>query len=74
MVGPPPTAVPTHGARRLGEKFVNRPRGRAAEDVDFELFAGAPHERQAQHRIAEVVEFDNEQAGFHRANQRRLSK
>ena len=69
-----PRRLPRMEARRFGEKFVNRPRGRPAEDVDFEMFAGTPHERQAQHRIAEVVEFDNEQSGFHRANQRRLSR
>jgi hypothetical protein len=34
----------------------------------------SPHKRQADHRVAEVMEFNNEKAGFHRANQRRFSR
>jgi len=34
----------------------------------------AAHKGQAHHGIAEMVQFDNEEAGFHRANQRRFSR
>jgi hypothetical protein len=59
--------------RRLGEKFVDRARGRTAEHMNVEFLPRAPHERQTHHGVAEVMEFDDEEAGFHRANQRRFS-
>jgi hypothetical protein len=69
-----PRWFPNVEVRRLGEKFVDCSRGGTAKHVNLEFFVRAPHERQAHHRVTEVVEFDNEQAGFHRANQRRLSR
>ena len=59
---------------RISEQFVNRTGGRTAEHVDVEFFPRPAHEGQTHHGIAEMVEFDNEEAGFHRANQRRLSR
>jgi len=56
------------------KQSVNPAAGGPAEHMHFILGPGAAHEREADHRISEVVKFDNEQAGFHRANQQRLSK
>jgi hypothetical protein len=42
--------------------------------MDLELRHRTPHKRQAHHRVTEVMEFNNEEAGFHRENQRRFIK
>jgi hypothetical protein len=68
-----PGRFPSVNVRPLGEKMVNRARGGTAEHVNVEFFLCAPQQRQTHHRVAEVMEFDDKQAGFHRANQRRLS-
>jgi hypothetical protein len=67
-----PRRFPDVEMRRLGEKFVDRARGGTAKHMNVEFIPRAAHQRQTHHRVAKVVEFDNEQAGFHRANQRRF--
>ena len=42
--------------------------------MDFVFLLSAPEERQTEYGITEMMEFDNEQARFHRANQRRFSR
>ena len=56
------------------QKLIDRPRRGAAKNMDLELRHRSPHKRQADHRVAEMMEFNNEKAGFHRANQRRFSR
>ena len=68
-----PRRFPSVNARGFGEKFVDGLCGRSAENMDFKLVLRAAHKRQAHHRVTEVVEFDNDQAGFHRENQRRFN-
>jgi hypothetical protein len=60
--------------RGFGQQLVDRAGGRAAEDVKIERGLRPPHEGQTHHRVAEVVEFDHEEARLHRENQRRLSR
>ena len=69
-----PRRLPFMDARGFVQKFIDRPRRGAAKDMDLELRHRSPHKRQADHRIAEVMEFNNKKAGFHRANQRRFSR
>jgi hypothetical protein len=58
----------------LVQQFIDGARGGTANHMDFVLVHGSPHKRQAHHRVTEVMEFDNEEAGSHRENQRRFIK
>ena len=69
-----PRRLPFMDARGFVQKLIDGPRGGAAKDMDLELRHRSPHKRQAYHRVAEVMEFNNEKPGFHRANQRRFSR
>ena len=58
----------------LLQQLVDGPRRGAAKQMDLELRHRTPHKRQAHHRVTEVMEFDNEETGLHRENQRRFIK
>ncbi len=47
------------------EESVNLGGGGSTEDVEFEGGRRAANERERHHGVAEMVEFDDEQAGFH---------
>jgi hypothetical protein len=58
----------------MGEQSVNPAAGGPAEHMHFIAGPRAAHEGKTHHGISEVMKFDDQEAGFHRANQRRLSK
>jgi hypothetical protein len=55
-----------------GEKLENFADTGPAEHVNLVGLGGSADKWEAEHGIAEVVEFDDKETGFHRANQRRL--
>jgi hypothetical protein len=69
-----PRRLPFMDAWSFFQKLIDGPRRGSAKHMDLELRHRTPHKRQAHHRITEVMEFDNEEAGFHRENQRRFIK
>jgi hypothetical protein len=69
-----PRRLPFMDAWGLFQKLIDGPRRGSAKHMDLELRHRTPHKRQAHHRVTEVMEFNNEEAGFHRENQRRFIK
>ena len=60
-----PRRQPFVDGGRILQKLVNRPRGGTAKNVDFKIRTSPAHEGETEDGIAEVVELDEEEAGFY---------
>lgn len=69
-----PGWLPFVNVRFVCKLTEDRCDGWAAQDVNFMRVGGAAHEGQTHHGVAEVVEFDDEEARFHRENHRRFMR
>jgi hypothetical protein len=60
-----PRGIPFVNDGWIFQQTVNLRRGWTAEHIHIECPSRPAHERQRHHSIAEMVEFNDEKAGFH---------